>query len=108
MDSKRAVPEPDAAGKKTAAIMRQNAIPFLLTLADSKVWSVPSHIASEMGTSTRWTQTTVHRLSAADLVETRVTGTRGIRTTREIRLTPKGLRVAKLLRALVEELEESQ
>lgn len=105
MVRKARAPKTEAPGRRTAVILRQNAIPFLLALRDEATWCTPSHVARKMGAQTRWMQTTVSRLQAAGLIDVRDTGRRGDRATREVNLTKRGARLCKALDSVVEELE---
>lgn len=90
-----------AVGRKTGAVLSQNAIPFLLHLADNPGWHAPSRVAKAIGAQTKWVPTTVSRLRKAGLLEIEATGRRAGRTTHQIRLTTRGERVAGLLRPVV-------
>lgn len=94
-------------GQQTAAILRQNAIPFLLALDGGPQWQPPAHVARSAGLETRWMRGTVERLQSAGLIDVRTTGKRGSRTTREVAITRRGAKACKILSQLVQELERS-
>lgn len=92
---------PSIRGRRTADILRQNAIPFLLYLSSNPGWHPPTKIAKAIRGAPRHAVGTAERLHEAGLVDIEPAGTRGDKGTFRIRSTDKGREVAELMQPVV-------
>lgn len=94
-----------ARGHRAAAILRQTAVAILVELDRKGGWVVPKELAQAIGVATNRLKGTLERLEGACLLEVEETGVRAGKTTRRVRLTLKGRKVAHLLAPVVDCLE---
>lgn len=92
-------------GRETAAVLRQNAIPFLERLATHKEPVSPTEIVREIGSDPKNAVALARRLAKSGLLRMEQTGTVAGRPTYAIQITERGVKLLGLLQPAIDFLE---
>jgi DNA-binding MarR family transcriptional regulator len=94
-----------AIGKKTAQVLRQNAIAFLMFLRENAGPHTPTAVIRGIGSETKYATATAARLRKAGLIEAAPGEVVAGKQTQRVSLTPRGQKACDLLGPLVRLLE---
>ena len=92
-------------GKVAAQILRQNAMPFLLQLAEMEGARTPTAIVRAIGAETKYATATANRLRRSGLVDSVPGEIVAGKPTQKVKLSSRGRDVVGLLGPLVDFLE---
>lgn len=94
-----------ARGRRTAEILRQNAIPFLFGLADRVGPEAPTQVARSIRSDPKYAVALAKRLASSGLAEIHATGRVAGRLTYRVSITQRGREVVRLLEPVITLLE---
>ena len=90
-----------ARGRPTAAVLRQNAIPFLLHLQKLNEWAAPTKVARAIGGDPKYAVELAERLAAARLVDLKPGPKVAGEPTFRVMITPRGRELLALLEPVI-------
>lgn len=92
-------------GREAAAVLRQNAIPFLERLSTHRERVPPTEIVREIGSDPKNAVALARRLAESGLLHMEQTGTVAGRPTYAVQITERGVKLLGLLQPAIDFLE---
>ena len=94
-----------ARGRRAAAVLRQNAIPFLFQLAKETEWKPPTKVVRSFGGDPKYATTLAKRLAAAGVVDLKPAGKVADKPTYLVAINTRGRELISLMEPVVQFLE---
>lgn len=94
-------------GREAAALLRQNAIPFLERLSEHREPVSPTEVIREIGSDPKNAVALAKRLAKKGFLQMEETGLVAGRPTYSVRITERGLRLLRLLKPAIDFIEST-